>query len=347
MKNKLVSISQDKTYRKYIVVLLTIVLSYLSLALYRWSNTQSTDNAYLKADLANVSIEISGVIKEVLVDSNKVVKQGEVIALLDDHDLKANLLKAEASLLASSKNIEVIDQRIILEKINQQKNQEALELAKTTFDLTTTDFKRVTRLSKDKFTSQKLLDDASINLEKSKSDYNQKMLSLNTNQQTIALLNLEKESETANWQVLEQSKVLAQRNWENTVIRSPIDGKMANSNLQVGNYVRPGSILFSVVPNIMYIDANFKETQIYKFRPGMIAWLKFDSLPNVNIEGRIRNISPATGATFSLIPPDNATGNFTKIVQRVPVRIDFTTPELDNFNLAPGMSVKVNIRTDQ
>ena len=347
MKDKLNLLRQNKSYYKYIIILLSIFLCYLSYVIYCWSNTQSTDNAYLKANIANVSIEIMGVVKEVLVDNNKEIKQGQIIALIDDHDFKANLAKTEAALAASVKNIEVIDQKILIEKINCQKGGEVLELSKTTLDLTTINFSRIIKLNKDNFVSKKALDDASIGLEKAKSDHNQKMLDLKTIEQTILQLNLEREAELANGQTLRQSKILSQRSLENTVIKSPIDGKLANSSLQVGNYVSPGMILFSVVPDVMYIDANFKETQVYKFKPGMIATLKFDSMPGVKIKGTIRNISPATGATFSLIPPDNSTGNFTKVVQRLPVRIDFKMPKSENFRLVPGMSVNIAIRTDQ
>lgn len=346
MKDKINLFRQNKYY-KPLIVLLTLVLCYLSYIIYCWSNTQSTDNAYLKADIANVSIEINGVVKEVSEDNNAIVKQGQVIALIDDYNFKANLAKAEASLAASTKNIEIIDQKIIIEKINYQKLEQALKLVKTTLDLTTVNFNRMIRLNKDNFISKKALDDAQVVLEKAKSDYNQKTLDLKTSQQTIVQLDFEKEAELSNQKTLEQAKILAQRNLDNTVIKSPINGRLANSNLQVGNYVSPGAILFSIVPDVMYIVANFKETQVAKFKSGMIANLKFDSLSNMKIQGTIRNISPATGATFSLIPPDNSTGNFTKVVQRVPVRIDFKIPESENFRLVPGMSVNVDIRTDQ
>ena len=172
-------------------------------------------------------------------------------------------------------------------------------------------------------------------------------MDLQITEQNFLLLNMKKIADTAKLQSLMQTKLLMERSLANTKIKAPISGIIANNNLKVGNFVRQGFILFSVVPNKPYIKANYKETQVAKFKNGMKVDLKFDSLPKKKFQGIVRNISPATGAKFSLLPPDNATGNFTKIVQRVPVIVDFDYFPDDQTILVPGMSVQVSIRTDQ
>ena len=156
---------------------------------------------------------------------------------------------------------------------------------------------------------------------------------------------MQKSNEEANIESLRQANILSKRRLSNTKIVSPIDGILTNSSLQIGNFVRPGFILFSIVPNDkLHIKANFKENQIAKFQNNMKVRIKFDALPSLKIYGTIRNISPATGSKFGLLPPDNATGNFTKIVQRIPVLIDFELPK--NLPLLAGMSVSVSVRID-
>lgn len=144
----------------------------------------------------------------------------------------------------------------------------------------------------------------------------------------LALLEIKRLAAISKHTIALQERNLAKSELDNTEIRSPISGMVGNSSLREGNYVRAGGVLFSVVPlDKLYVKANFKETQISKFKPGMNAEIIIDSESGEKIVGIVRSISPATGAKFSLLPPANATGNFTKIVQRVPVLIDFSMPK--------------------
>jgi len=337
-----------RTHRlaKYLISAIFLFLFYVIYNLYIWSKTQSTDNAYLEAEISSVSSEINGVVKNVFISDNKYVKCGDIIAEIHDADFKANLIKAEATINGSGKDINVIEQKILIEQINGNKNKELLELKKTNLDIISSDYSRTVELHKDNFASQKLLDTAKNTLENAKSEYAQAKLSLQINEQTLLSLYMQKSSAEANLEALKQAKNLAERSLYNTKIRAPIDGKLANSSLRIGNFIRPGIILFSIVPSDkLYIKANFKEGQIAKFKEGMRVLIKFDAINKLKIYGKIRNISPATGSKFGLLPPDNATGNFTKIVQRIPVLIDFELPK--NVNLVTGMSSSVSILIDQ
>ncbi|MFY9590250.1 HlyD family secretion protein [Rickettsia endosymbiont of Halotydeus destructor] len=331
---------------KYLFGIVIIALISTIYGIYVWVNTQSTDNAYIDADISNVSSEINGVLTNLLISNNTKVNKGDLIAEIDDRDYKAKLNSLNASINSSIKNIEIIDQKTLIGQIQLAQAEEELSLAKTSFDIMSIDFARTKELNREKFASAKAFDNAKNLFAKAQTDYNQAKLELQIAKQNLLLLGLEKSAEEENFKGLLENKKITERSLENTKIIAPVTGIFSNSSLEVGNYIVPGRILFSIVQDkTMYIQANFKETQIEKFRPGLKVKIQFDSLPKKVIYGKIRNISPATGSKFTLIPPDNATGNFTKIVQRVPILIDFESPS--NSNLMPGMSTVVSIRTDQ
>lgn len=315
---------------------------------YLWINTQSTDNAYIEADISNVSSEISGVIEKIYVKENSFVKDGQIIAEINKNDYQAKYEQAQFALSRSIHNINMIEQNIKLALITQNKAIEAHEFAEENFSVAETEYKRITRLNREKFASKKSLDDAKIAYEKVKNELSQMALDVQSAKENLALLELKKLVAISEKNNAEQVLHVAKRALENTNIRAPIDGIVGNSSLREGNFVHPGAVLFSIVPtNHLYVKANFKETQISKFKPGMKADIKVDAESKVKITGVIRSIAPATGAKFSLLPPANATGNFTKIVQRVPVTIDFSVPEGYEGKIVPGMSTLTTIRIDQ
>ncbi len=332
-------------FAKYILIILFIVIVYLGYKIYVWANTESTDNAYIDADISDVSAEVNGVLTNLLVTNNTKVNKGDLIGKIDDRDYKAKLAALEASIGAVEKNIEIIDQKISIGQVNLEQSNEKLKLAALSVNIVSTDFTRVQKLNKAKFASVKALDDSKNAYQKAKTDYKQAQLDVDISRQNLQLLELEKAVAQEKLKELEANKKIILRSLQNTKLIAAVSGVFCNSSLEVGNYITPGRALFSIIQdNSMYIQANFKETQIKKFQSGMKVKIQFDAIPKKTFYGKIRNISPATGSKFTLIPPDNATGNFTKIVQRVPVLIDFDAPVA---NLVPGMSVVVYIRTDQ
>ena len=339
---------QSHRYAKPVMVISAIILLFFAYRIYVWANTQSTDNAYIEADISNVSAEVSGVIEKVLVKENNFVKAGQIIAKIRDDDYVANLAKAEAVLDGAKHDIEMIEQNIRFSIIEQSKAREAYEFAEENFKFSETDYKRTYELSKDNFASKKNLDSTKISFAKAKSELLQADLNVQSSRENLALLEIKRLAAIAKQSNSLQERNLIKRQLANTSICAPVDGMLGNSSLREGNYIRAGVVLFSVVPlDELYVKANFKETQISKFTAGMKAQIIIDSESGSEIIGTIRNVSPATGAKFSLLPPANATGNFTKIVQRVPVIIDFTTPENIQNKIVPGMSTLVRIRTDQ
>lgn len=335
-------------HAKLISAVSAIILLLLVYKIYVWVNTQSTDNAYIEADISSVSSEVGGVIDKVLVKENNLVKAGQVIAQINASDYKAKYEQAEAALDGALRDIEMIEQNIKLAVINQNKATESYEFAEEDFKIKEIDFKRISELSKDNFASKKNLDNTKIAYEKAKSGLSQAVLDMQTSKENVALLEIKKLAAIAKSINALQQRNLAKRALNNTNIRSPIDGIIGNSSLRDGNFITPGVVLFSVVPiDKLYVKANFKETQISKFKPGMKVKIEIDSESGIAIEGIIRNVSPATGSKFSLLPPANATGNFTKIVQRVPVIIDFIAPDEIKDKIVPGMSTLTSIRVDQ
>lgn len=350
MMNKAIESLTDKfnsyRYAKHVSVAAALVFLFFTYEIYVWAITQSTDNAYVEADISSVSCEVTGVIDKVLVKENNVVEANQIIAKIKDDDHKANFNKAEAALDGSKRDVEIIEQNIRLSNIDQQKSDEAYQFAVESFRISEIDYRRIQTLSKDNFASKKNLDNTKILYEKAKSELAQAEFNMQTSKENLTLLEIKRFAAIAKYNTASSELDLAKRALDNTTIRSPIRGMIGNSSLREGNYVRAGTVLFSVVPiDELYIKANFKETQISKFKQGMRVQILVDSEKGEKIEGEIRNVSPATGSKFSLLPPSNATGNFTKIVQRVPVIIDFQVPERIKNKIVPGMSVFVKVRT--
>lgn len=339
-------IIKSHRYAKHLMIAFAVILIFLIHSIYVWSITQSTDNAYIEADIVGVSPEVSGVIEEIAVPENSLVEAGQVIAKINDRAYRAALDKADASVEEAKREIEINDQNIKLSDIELSKAQEVYYLAQESFKVEAKQYKRIQELSKDNYASKKNLDNARIAYEKLKSELARSKFDVQKSTESLALLKIQHFAAIAKYDNAVAQRELALRDVENTTLRAPVGGKVGSSSLRVGNYVRPGFVLFSIVPmDKLYIKANFKETQISKFVVGMPVTISIDSETGTKLEGVIRSISPATGAKFSLLPPANATGNFTKIVQRVPVTIDFKTPDNIKNKIVPGMSVVVKVRT--
>jgi len=334
--------------KAFMALLIAASLFFGSRTVYVWVNTQSTNNAYIEAYISNVSSEVTGTLEAVFVQENSLVKEGQIIAKIEDDDYLANFKKAISMLEEAKHGIQIIQQNIKLGLIEQEKSIENHDFAKDALKVAEANYKRTKKLSKDSFATKRNLDHMKIALEQAKNELAQALLSMQAAKENLVLLEIKRLAAMAQRDTATQIVVLAKNALEDTNIRAPIDGMVGNSALRKGNYVRPGVILFSVIPRgRLYVKANFKETQISKFKTGMRTQIILDSEPGTPMMGTIRNISPATGSQFSLLPASNATGNFTKVVQRIGVLIDFTAPDSIRHKIVPGMSTLVKIRIDQ
>lgn len=305
---------------------------------------ESTDDAYLKADSTTVAPKVSGYIAEVLVRDNQKITVGQVLARIDDRDFRATLDQAEADMRAAGATVRNLDTQIVLQRalIEQAKATVAATQASLRFAMTDAD-RYATLARSGTGTAQKA--------EASRAGADQLAAGLARDQASVVaaevridVLATERNKALAQVDRAEAAGEQARLNLSYTTITAPVDGTIGARTLRVGQYVGAGTQLMAVVPSAVYVVANFKETQLTYVRDGQPVRVAVDGFPGVELEGHVDSLSPASGLEFALLPPDNATGNFTKIVQRIPVKIAIDDHELGGL-LKVGMSVEPTIDT--
>jgi len=329
---------------------LVVVLA-ASVGWYWWANwrfLQSTDDAYIQSDISLISPKVEGYIKEVRVQENERVRDGQVLFVIDDRDFAAKLAQAEAAVASEEAAVETFEsrldlQRAMIDQANAEVSSAAAEKARADRD-----YQRYQQLINSDYATRQRFETAQADSEKAAAAVTQKRAAVTAALGTLRVLRAQRDEEKAKRQQARAQLQLAKNDLDNTVIRAPVAGIIGNRAGQVGQYVKPGTQLLSLVPlPRVYVTANFKETQLTRMRPGQPAKIVVDAYPDRPLDGRIESFAPASGAQFSLLPPDNATGNFTKIVQRVPVRIAVTEDSAVAALLRPGLSVTVTIDTRQ
>jgi membrane fusion protein, multidrug efflux system len=307
---------------------------------------QSTDDAYIQSDVSVISPKVEGYIKKVKVTDNQEVAEGAVLFVIDDRDFKGKVAEAQAAVAIEEASVASYDARLKLQQ--SMIDQAAATLASTEADLDREqqDYKRYSALMSSDFASRQRFEQAQADARKGEAAVNRSRAALAAEQNQLAVLRSQQREEQARLQQARANLQLAQNDLDNTVIRAPVSGIAGNRAGQVGQYVKAGTQLLSLVPlPKVYVTANFKETQLTHMRPGQLAEVSVDAYPDLTLEGRIESFAPGSGAQFSLLPPDNATGNFTKIVQRVPVRIALPANGSLTGLLRPGLSVTVTVDT--
>ncbi len=315
-----------------------------------WWNTlrflQSTDDAYIRSDVTVISPRVEGYIKEVRVGDNEEVAAGDVLFVIDDADFAAKAAQAEAAVFAEEAVIATFDSRTQLQHAMIDQAEAAVKSAEADQSRTQLDFKRYSALMTSDFASRQRFEQAQADARKAEAETLKARAALAAEQNRLVMLHSQRREEEARLLQARANLRLARIDLEDTVIRAPVAGVVGNRAGQVGQYVKPGTLLLSLVPlPKVYVTANFKETQLTHIRPGQRAEVLVDAYPDHPIVGRVDSFAPGSGAQFSLLPPDNATGNFTKIVQRVPVRIALPNEGQLTRLLRPGLSVTVTIDT--
>jgi membrane fusion protein (multidrug efflux system) len=307
---------------------------------------QSTEDAYIQSDVSVISPKIEGYLKKVRVADNQEVAEGAILFVIDDRDFKAKVAQAEAAVATEEAMIATYESRLKLQQA--MIDQAAAGLKSTEADLSRAqqDYKRYSSLMTSDFASRQRFEQAEADARKAEAALAKSRAALAAEQNQLAVLRSLQREEEAKLQQARANLRLVEIDLDNTVIRAPISGIVGNRAGQVGQYVKPGTQLLSLVPlPQVYVTANFKETQLTRMRPGQIAEVSVDAYPDMTLERRVESFAPASGAQFSLLPPDNATGNFTKIVQRVPVRIALPASGPLAGLLRPGLSVTVTVET--
>jgi membrane fusion protein (multidrug efflux system) len=306
---------------------------------------ESTDDAYVKADYTTIAPKISGYIKDVLVNDNDTVKAGQVLARIDDRDYQAALSQAKAGLKSAAAAISNIDAQIFLQQslIDQAKATEAASQA--SLDFARSDAARSARLITNGAGTQSQAEQTQSARDQAVAAVERDHAALVAAQNKVPVLQTQRDQAAAQRDSAAAALQQAELNLSYTDIVAAVDGTVGARSIRVGQYVTSGTQLMAVVPlHSVYVVANFKETQLTYVRPGQSVDIKVDSFPDAAIKGHVDSLSPASGLEFSLLPPDNATGNFTKIVQRIPVKIVIDDDHLAGL-LRSGMSVEPEIDT--
>ncbi|MBV4543074.1 HlyD family secretion protein [Pseudomonas vlassakiae] len=301
---------------------------------------QSTDDAYVGADVTVISTKVPGYIKDVAVADNQFVKAGDLLVRIEASDYRAALAKADGAVAAQRASLANLDATEQLQHslISQAKAQLQARQAQTE------------RALQDKARAQVLLNSHAVSLENAQhadavwktaqAEQNHAAAGVLAAQQQLVVIETQREQARAALAQAEAAREQAGLDVGYTELRSPVDGYIGNRRAKVGAYAAAGSQVVSVVPaRGLWVDANFKEDQLARLRVGQPARIEADILPGRVFHGRVESIAPATGAQFSILPPENATGNFTKIVQRVPVRILLQDSDAEFGVLRPGLSV--------
>ena len=317
---------ENKMFKKPVIIAIVIVgLALLAYFIVDVLTYQSTDDAYVETTTVSVAPKVSGQIVEVLIKDNQRVNEGDLVARIDDTDYKIKVDQMTAQY-----------ERALL---NQQNAKANLNAANTNIEVAKKDLERYKNLYEAGAVSKQTLDAAQAKYDSSRAQQV-------TAEQSIFSKDDSKVAD-ADLKVLKAQKDQAEVNLSYTNIYAPQSGTVASRRVEKGMYVQIGTPLFTIVPDDIWVVANFKENQLRHMKPGQPVDIKVDTYPNKVFKGKVDSIQRSSGAKASLFPPENAVGSFVKIVQRVPVKIIFTE-EIDpeQYNVVPGMSVvpKVKIR---
>jgi len=310
---------------KKIILIILLVIAVIAGGCYYINSLQyeTTDDAYVESDIVQIAPRVSGQILDIYIEDNKKIKEGDLVAKIDDTDYKIKFEQAKA----------LYEKALYSQKIAKAK----LEAVNSEINTAEREYNRYKNLYKEGAVSQQAL-------ENSKTKYDNAKAKLLAAEEDILSTANDKVAD-ANLRALKAQKDQAELNLKYTNITAPNSGTVTNKNIDKGKYVQTGQPLFALVSDNVWVEANYKESQVGKMKPGQDVSIKIDAYPNKTFKGKIDSIQKSSGAKSSLFPPENAVGSFVKIVQRIPVKIIFTE-EIDpeEYNIVAGMSVEPKVK---
>jgi membrane fusion protein (multidrug efflux system) len=307
---------------------------------------QDTDDAYVGGDVTPISPHISGFIAEIAVKDNQLVKAGQLLIRLDDRDVRAAADHADAILQQRKASLGSLRAKYTLQQATIRQTQADLDAKTAQADFAKIDAERYRTLARTNDGSQQDAQRTTALEQAARASVESAQAALVASKQQLSVLSADIDAATADVAQAEADLQTARLNLGYAEIRAPIDGYVGNRAAQVGAYVAQGTYLLTVVPaHGLWVDANFKEDQLARMATGQPATITADTLPGHVFHGHLQSLAPATGAVFSVIPPENATGNFTKIVQRVPVRIALDDDDSSLVKIRPGLSTIATVDT--
>lgn len=332
--------------RKFALLLLCSAVIAAGSLIWVWkdaSRRASTDNAYVRGDVTALAPKVSGYITAVEVEDNQAVVAGAVLFRIDDRDYRARLAQAEANVGAARARLTNVDAEARLQRamIRQAEAQRRSSLAE--MDRAARASERSRALVRSNAVSQAHLEDREAAWLRAEASVAAATAAVEAQEQRIAVLATQRDAARAAVAQALAARELAQIDLDNTVVRSPVGGIVGNRQIRVGRLVSPGVPLLDLVGvDDLWVVANFKETQLKDIRPGLAVRVAIDGYPDRMFVGTVDSFAPASGSTFSLLPSDNATGNFVRVVQRVPIKIRFVEAALP-ARVIPGLSARVEI----
>ncbi|SNS88210.1 HlyD family secretion protein [Sphingopyxis indica] len=308
------------------------------------SSTQSTNDAYVQADFTVVAPQISGVVAEVLVDDNQRVEAGDLLAMIDDRDFVVALEAARARVAAAQADIDKLESSLGLQQSVIRQAQAALAADNAALTLARANAERYRNLAADGSGTQQAKQQAEAELSIKEASRDRSQAGLLAARQQVSLLEADLQRARAGLAQAQAAKSTAELQLSYTKIVAPIGGTVGQKAIRVGAFVNAGKPLLAIIPlQDVYIAANFRETQLARVRVGQTVKIRVDAFPGEVLNGTVESLGPASGVSYSPVPPHNATGNFTKIVQRLPVRIRLTPDQPLASSLRVGMSVQPEI----
>jgi membrane fusion protein (multidrug efflux system) len=335
-----------------ILLILALVVGIVALAvwLYRYQThgryVESTNDAYLQADSVTIAPKVSGYVRQVLVAENQPVHAGDPLVRIDPADYQAKTAQADAQIAVAQAAQQGAAAGIDEQRAAISRAQADLAAARRTLAFAQAEVDRYVPLAATGAETQQMLAQKRSDRDRAQAQVDAGAAAVRVAQAHVDTIRGQIAQARAQGAQARAQKTQAESDLSATLLRSSVSGVVGNRTVQVGQFVQAGTRLMSVVPvQALYLSANFKETQLGLMRVGQPATIEVDALPGVDLHGVVESVSPGSGATFSLIPPENASGNFTKIVQRVPVRIRVDAGPLARKVLRPGLSVTVSVDT--
>lgn len=351
-----------KGNKRFVIVLAILLLAGGAFGITKYVHSLSheeTEDAQIDAGISPVIPRVSGYVNDVRVTDNQQVKKGDTLFILDDRDLRIKLEQTEAALAAAQGSLQVAqattgasEANVASSKANISTIDAQIETAKVNVWRATQDYERYANLIKDHSITQQQYEQALA--QKQTAERQLQVMQQQKNAATRQTNAVASQSNATAQQVNVANATIKQRmaevenaklNLSYAVVLAPEDGRISKVNVQPGQFVQAGQTMFSIVPaKAVWVVANFKETQLDKMKEGQRVTVHVDAFPDKEFDAKLTSFAPATGAKFALLPPDNASGNFVKVVQRVPVKIEFVNPaDKDIQQLRPGMNVSVDV----
>ncbi|WP_313348695.1 HlyD family secretion protein [Stenotrophomonas sp.] len=340
-----------KPSRRSVMVMIVVALIGIALILRAWSlwpfnsTLVSTDNAYVRGQITVLAPQVNGYVTEVLVKDFQHVKQGEPLLRIDDRIYKEKVAQAQANLDSAVAALANSDQAQAQNRAQIGAARAALSAGQSELARSRGELKRYEELADQQLVALNDRDKFRTSAQAAQSSVQQSQAQIRIAEETLTSTQVARKGLEAGVETAKAQLELARIDLANTVIHAPRDGQVSEASVRLGQYVTAGSQLLFLVPDTLWVVANFKEGQTWRMRIGQPATFSVDAFDGERLTGHIEQIAPATGSEFSVLRPDNASGNFTKVVQRLPVRIAIDPDQELAPRLRPGMSVVVRVDT--